>query len=58
MRQYGDDIPFTYLEAETLAYKQSINFQSLFYCAMRPQTVFSCNSIHSRYLFVLIKHVL
>jgi len=31
---------------------------SKFFYAMTPQTLFSNNNIHSRYLFVMIKHVL
>jgi len=56
MREYGGDLYFVCIEAQTLA-KKIIQFQNLLHYPIRPYTLFINNSIPSRYLFVMIKHV-
>jgi len=49
MREYGGDIHFICLEAQTLA-KKRFSFKVFF---IAPQQLFSNNSVHYRYLFVM-----
>jgi len=49
MREYGSGIHFICLEAETLA-KKRFSLKVFF---IAPESLFSNNSIHSRYLFVV-----
>jgi len=48
MHEYGVEIYFICLQAQTLA-KKRFSFKVFF---TAPQSLFSNNSIHSRYLFV------
>jgi len=49
MREYGGDIHFICLEAQTLAEKR-FSFKVFL---IAPYSLFSNNSIHARYLFVM-----
>jgi len=48
MREYGGEINFICLQAKNLA-KKRFNFKVFF---IAPSSLFSNNSIHSRYLFM------
>jgi len=57
MREYHDGIHFICLEAQTLAMKQSSS-KVLFITQLGHRQIFRNNSINSRHLFMMIKHVL
>jgi len=53
-RKYGVEINFISLEAQTLA-KKRFSFKAFF---TAPQSLFSNNNIHSKYLFVMTSGVM